>query len=266
LEKKKAKTQRHNVRHFFSRLGLSMELKRTELVSGDPEVKGLMESLKIAINGRDWKQAEDLLVQIERKAPIEERSNQQILMQKTLLLQWRNGEISDADFCEQMRKTLELTLPLECFMAEGEKYLTNAEQTCIQNMMQTMDKESEEFQICMKRFEEYYAEFDGKELQDAVSGMYEHVMGYVGSELGNQGSYDRSDEINQRIIEGCLRYRRLKSLPSGLYGRYWNYVKRVERDIPVKKKLDRLEELNRCIVLSELCRQDEHVKFYKSKK
>lgn len=266
LEQKKTKTQRYNVRHFFARLGLSMELKRTELVSGDSEVKELIESLNVAINGRMWKLAEDLLVQIDQKAPIEERSNQQLLMQKTLLLQWRNGEISDTDFCERMRKTLELTLPWEYFMAEGEKYLTNTEQTCIQNMMQAMDKESETFQICVKRFEEYYAEFDENELQDAVSGMYEHIMGYVGSELGNQGNYDRSDEMNQRIIEGCLRYRRLKSLPSGLYDCYWNYVKRVERDIPVKKKLDELVELNRCILLSELGRQDERVKFYKSKK
>ena len=46
MEQKISKPHRYNVQEFFARLGLSMELTRTELVSGDPEIKKLFEKLK----------------------------------------------------------------------------------------------------------------------------------------------------------------------------------------------------------------------------
>ena len=101
-----------------------------------------------------------------------------------------------------MREALELTLPLEAFLSEGKKYLTNMEQTCIQNLMQGMDRDSREFRICVGRVEEMYQPLIEEGLQEAVSGMYEHVMGFIGSEWGDKGEYDREDMYSGIIMQG----------------------------------------------------------------
>ena len=202
---------------------------------------------------------------IEERAPIETRVNQQALMQKQIFLRWENKNIQDEEFRKIMQGILEMTLPLTAFLKEGEKYLTNIEQICIQNLMRGMDKDSEEFRICIQRFEEYYVSIVDRELLDSVSNMYECIMKYVGSELGNRGEYEISDAYNRSIVEGCLRFRRTATLPSGLYGRWWNYDKRKGEGIPVKKELDDEKELNKCILISKLDKQDEKTKFYINK-
>ena len=50
-------------------------------------------------------------------------------MREELLIKWRKGEIQREDYCIQMREILELTLPYQIFLQEGEKYLTKEEQT-----------------------------------------------------------------------------------------------------------------------------------------
>lgn len=262
LENRKVKPRRSNVKELFRRLGLPGELKRMELVSSSPEMKRLVEALNIEINNLRWERAEELLAEIEKLSPEDYPVNKQVLMQKALYLQWNREELESEDYCERMRATLELTLPFETFLAEGEKYLTNKEQTCIQNWMQGMDADSEEFKLCIQRFEEYYAPFMGGELQDTESSMFAHIMGYVGSELGNRGDYDAADKYSRQITEGCLRFRRMLSLPNGLYDRWWNYAKRKEEGIPVGRELNGVAELTKCVLLSKLDKQDQRAQFY----
>lgn len=138
--------------------------------------------------------------------------------------------------------------------------MTHEEQACIQNMMQEMDRESNEFMLSIKRFEAIYHPVAEGELLGTVSGIYGLIMGYIGSELGNRGELDKSDWYNETMVREELRSRRLALISVGLYNRWWNYAERKRKNIPCCRLLNGEEELTKCIVLSRLVQQ----KFYES--
>lgn len=261
LEKRKTMPQRATVDRLLERLGLPREVWRAELVAEDPEAMALMGQLRVCMNDRRM-EAEELYAQIRELVPLEMRCNQQSLLQFEINLREEQGELDAEAYCKAMRGALELTMPFEVFLKEGEKYLTYAEQSCIQNMMQGMNKDSEEFLRCMEHFEEMYRPFEENELMGTINSMYEFIMKYVGSERGNEGDYDRADRYSGIILEECLRFRRLHSIEAVLYDRWWNDTKRKEKDLEIDRALNAETELTRCLLFSRLDKRKYYEKFY----
>ena len=264
LESCRTVPQRAIVKRLFERLGLSGELTRTELVTDSSEAHKLMEQLRESCNKYQWMESERLLEKVKKLVSTKIRSNQQALMRKELLIQLGRMNIEKEDYLKKMRTVLELPLPYDAFLQEGEKYLTYEEQLCILNMMQVMDRQGEELLTCMRRFEEMYRPYIEDELYEVVMGMYEVIMGYTRSLWGNMGEYDKADWHSRKMIEGCLRARRLWMLHDSLYDRWWNYKERVKKGIFISKALDDTEELTRCVVLSKLAKSNDE-EFYLKK-
>ncbi len=256
--------QRWVAEGLFEKLGLSGELIRTELVTSIPEARELMERLRESMNGQRWDEAEETLEQLKQLVSMDITCNRQALQRQEVLLSLAKKEIDKAECSRRIREVLELTLPYKAFLAPGEKYLTHEEQSCIRNMMVGMDKEGEEFRICLQRFEEIYQPVIDREELENVDGMYEFVMIYVRSQWGNRGEYDKADKHSLNIIEGCLRNRRLWALHDSLYDRWWNHAERRKRGIPTDIVLDDERELNQCIRLGELAKSH-IVSFYQKK-
>ena len=223
-----------------------------------------MERLREHINKNQWEEVERLLERIKQLVPMDIACNRQTLLRKEILLRWEKGMIDKQEYCTHMREALEITLPYEAFLKPGEKYLTHEEQSCIQNLMQGMDRESEEFLTCMQRLEEIYQPFTDTGEIETVSGMYEFIMKFVGSMRGNMGQFDKADRYDSVIIMGCLRTRRLWSIHDFLYDRWWNFAERRKKGIPTDIVLDDEEELNKCILLSQLA-QSKTTLFYQKK-
>ena len=265
LENRKRATQRAIVEQLFERLGLPKEMTRTELVTDSPEARRMMEMLRRYRNEHETEQAGQLLSGIKGLVATEIRCNQQALMRKEANLQKDRNGINGEGYYRQMRVALELTLPFEAFLREGEKYLTYEEQACIQNMMQEMDRCGSEFKTCMKRFEEMYRPVAEGELLETVGGIYGLIMGYVESELGNQGKLDKADWYNEVMVREELRFRRLSSIAVGLYDRWWNYTERKRKKMDVSRLLNGEEELLKCTLLSSLANQKYYNSIYQEK-
>ena len=263
LERRETIPQRAIVEPLFARLGLSEEFTRTELVTDDPEAKRLMEKMRRQINDQHWDEAEDILKQLKARVSMDIPSNRQALMRREALLRWKKRELENDDYCRLMCEILELTLPFEAFLKEGEKYLTYAEQECIRSMLQGMRKDEDIMQICVKRFEDISLPIIDRELQGAFAGILEFIMNFVGSELGNRGEYDRSDQYSEIIIQGCLKFRRMGALTTSLYNRCWNHTERKRRDIPTSIPLDEKKELYKCILFSRLDKQKNNEVFFR---
>ena len=261
LENRKAVSQRAIVEMLFERLGLSGEMTRTELVTEEPEARLLMEQLRRCINDRRMEEAKRLHGQIKELVSAEIRCNQQALARQEISL-GKKQEDAGIQY-RQLLAILQLTLPYECFLQRGEKYLTYEEQSCIQNMMQRMDKKSSEFLTCMERFEEIYEHFSEHGMIETRAGMYEFMIGYVGSERGNQGDFDKADSYSESIVRECLCFRRLRAIAGALYDRWWNGEERKRKGIPVDKTLDNEIELTRCLILSKLDKRKQNESFYK---
>lgn len=263
LERRTTIPQRAIVKELFARLGLSGELTRTELITDDPEAKELMEQMRGLVNKKQWEAATELFNQLERRISLDIPHNRQTLMRENLLSRWKNREMESDAFCRSMREVLELTLPFEAFLKEGEKYLTYREQSCIHSMLQGMDRDSAEFWTTIKRFEDMYRPIVDSELQDSYSGIYGFIMNLIASELGNKGEFDRSDQYSDTTTVGCLRFRRLGELTNSLYNRCWNHAERRRRGIPASPSLDEKKELYKCFLLSRLDKHKNDETFFR---
>ncbi len=265
LENRKSNPHRWEVEELFRRLGLAGTLTRTELITESQEARHLMTRLGQYVNNREAEKAEAVLAQVKNMVSVDMKWNRQTLMRQEVNIQEELQKINRETYCRRMQEALELTLPFQAFLQEGEKHLSHEEQACIQNLMQGMDKEREEFRICLERFEEMYRPVAEGELLGTMSMVYGLVMGYVASELGNLGEYDRSDWYNDKKIEEDLYSRRLTSIADGLYCRWWNHEQRKKRGIPTDRELDGEEELTDCIWFCRLGRQTHDESFLEEK-
>lgn len=265
LENRKTVPREEIVEELFERLGLPRELTRTELVTDEPEARELMARLRKCVNNRQAEEAAKLTARIRELVPMDIRCNQQTLLNIDINLRRGRGELDAEAYCTAMGSVLELTMPFEAFLTEGEKYLTYMEQTCIQNMMQGMDKDSEEFLLCLKYFEEMYRPYEENKLLGTVNHIYELIMGYVESERGNQGQFDKSDWYNEKIVETDLRFRRFGDIAHALYGRWWNDAERKRRGVRADRILDSVTELSRCVIFSQLNKRKKYTDFYRKK-
>ena len=266
LENRKLTPHRQITEELFQRLGLAGTLLRTALISESQEARRLMSRMRWYQNNHEPEKADAIFSLLESLIPTEITWNRQTLMRQEANIQNRLEEISRPAYCMRIRKALELTLPFQAFLRDGEKYLTYEEQACIQNMMRKMDRNSEEFQICMERFEEMYRLAAEGELLGNIGMAYKLVMGFVASELGNLGECDKSDWYTERMIEEDLYSRSLQSIANCLYNRWWNDTQRKKRGIPTDREWDDIDELTNCIWLSRLNKQTHQEAFYKEKR
>lgn len=265
LEQRKTKVQWEIARQLLERLRLPGEYTRIELVTGNLEVYRDMRKLREMMNLGKWKESDALLKKLGGMVSMEYPCNGQVVQMEELLIRWRRGELDTETYCIQMREVLEQTLPYDAFLREGEKYLTNEEQTCILNRMQVLDMNSEEFLTCMRRMEKYYQPYIEEGIWEGGWNMYEFVMSNVGSMWGNRGEYDLADLYSGRILEGCLRFRRMGLIYSSIYDRWWNYDQRKSNGIPTAQVLDDEEELSKCILFSYLAKDQRRIKNYMKK-
>ncbi len=264
LEKRKTMPQRATVDRLLERLGLPREVWRAELVAEDPEAMELTRKMRVCMNDRRM-EAEELYARIRELVPLEMRCNQQSLLHFEINLREERGELDAEAYCRAMRGALELTMPFEVFLKEGAKYLTHEEQSCIQNMMQKMDKSGGEFLRCMECFEEMYRPFEENHLMGTVNNMYEFIIKYVGSERGNRGDFDQADRYSGMILEECLYFRRLHSIAISLYDRWWNDTKRKEAGLESNGTLSAKTELTRCLLFSRLDKRKYYEKIFLTK-
>lgn len=265
LESCATSPQKAIISDLFDRLGLPMALTRTELIFDNPEARTLMEKIRESVNDHQWAEASSMLKKLKKMVPLNIKSNLQVVENAELSIKWEQREISKNEYCRQMLKTLELTLPYHAFLEEGQKYLTISEQTCIQNLMLAMDKNSPEFLLCLHRLEEIYLPYAKAEILEAVSGKYEYIMGYAASTWGNMGQYDKSDEYDNSITQGCLRFHRLINLHDSLYDRWWNHSQRKKEGIPTDQNLNGEKELTRCLLLSKFVKHKYSEDFFQKK-
>lgn len=265
LEEEGRKVQKEILKELMKRLNLSAEYCQTELVTSDPEVLELMSKLRDCIRNRDTGQADRLLEELRERISMEIPSNRQEWMSCHALNEVYKGAITMEQCLEMLREALVCTLPYEVAVKPGEKYLTNKEINCIQNMVSRNRKMDEEKKMQIALLEEQYSTCEKDKNIFCFINMYEIVMGCVASELGNMGEYDRSDEIGRKIITECLYQRRTFGVHREIYNLIWNDGQRQKEGIPVRRRYHPEEDLNHCIVFSKLGMEKRPEDFYYKK-
>lgn len=265
LEHRQTTPQRAIVTQLLMRLGLPGELRYTDVLTDKPKMTQQLRKMRDAALVFQTQTATEWWKKLWQELPLVQRLNRQKLLGEEIMLAWKRGELQREEYCRRLQETIELTLPMTAFLQPGEKYLTKGEQEYIRNRMRGLDPDGEEFRICMQRFEEMYRPYMRNERIETMIGVFEFIMSYIGSELGNRGEFDAADEYSQFIAEENLRERRFRFLSEALYDRWWNDAERRKRGILIKTKLDGERELSKCVILSRIEKNAHDEKFYRKR-
>ena len=94
---------------------------------------------------------------------------------------------------------------------------------------------------------EYFERLEKERTIVSMLGMYGLVMEGIASDLGNQGNYEESIEINKKIIEQSLKAKHLEYVEENVYSLMWNEEKR--KGFSEKENPERMLCMQDCMVM-----------------
>lgn len=262
-EKREANMQHAFVGPLLRKLGLSKEFQRSRIVTDDREVLKLKREMLTCRNNRDFIRCRELLNQMRERLSLEIPENRQYMIELEASLDWREGKISKEEFAARELEALQCTLNAKELVHIEEIYLTEMEMSCIRKRIHGLhDSERKKYVDFMLHFFELCEE--KCILSDCIV-MYEYVMVFVASELGNMGDYKEAMKWDSKILKEELGCRRVWALANIIYDKLWNEVNQNSEGQQTNDKRKMTECLKQCILLSHFCKQSFHERFYDMK-
>lgn len=254
IENKEVKTQMTIVRELFARLGLCAEYIRARIITSDYELLTLAKELVWNVNNRDIEKGKVCVKALKERLCLEIPQNKQFLMYYDCLLELAQKEISKEEAINKLSELIEYTIPVNCIMTHGEKFLSQEEYTYIRAI--GIRAESELAKMCMEVIEEYCIY---EKIASGHTKKYEFLMTSVISYFGNIGEYEKSNFLSTKLIKQCLLYRRSYVLAEAIYNNLWN----IQATTPGAGKNEKM--LRNCLRLSEYNRAMGDAIFFENK-
>lgn len=261
LERNETEPRKDIVRKLFDRLNLSTELCRTELVTDSQEAIRLYEELKLQIDNQNSESVAHILEQLKTLVSLDIPTNYQAIYRNEIISEDNAGKITKEEYIMKMKMALEKTVSYQAAISLGDKYLTNEEISCVQNIMVELDIHSSEIRKCVTSLEDYC---NGIKYPRNYFRVYEFIMAAVSSYYGDIGEYENSDEIKSRIIKLSLQSRRIRSIHGALYGMQWNREHKMRKEVG-EKSVQSIIDLKKCIQFARLCKDIYRISMYKMK-
>lgn len=234
-EKKEANMQHEYLDVLLRRLGLSKEFQRSRIVTTDREALKLRDEILVCRNNRNFSRCRKLLGQIRERISLEIPENRQYIMELEASLDWVENKISTIEFADREEKALQFTLNTNKIFRVEEIYLTEMELLCIHKKIQVLDNtERKKYIHYLVHFFELYEKKCG--LTNCIS-MYEFVMVYVASELGNMGEYQFATDLEKKMLKESLTCKRIWVIDNILYNILWN-----EKELRLKLRVTENKE------------------------
>jgi len=231
------------------------------VVTENPEaVKKYME-LQLRNNSHDIIKtsgaSEIIRMELKELISMDIPSNVQIMLRNETFNQYNRGELCKEDYIFYMKQALGCTVPYSAAIAYGDKYLTNEEMACLQNITLKIDWSFSEMEECLQTLIEMCEKpkYPGNYLR-----MYQFIMSAVTSNLGNKGDYEKSKEYQIKILRLLLRNRRLGGTHESIYEIVWDKLQMEADYINMYR-----EGVQYCIVLGSLARNVRRINAYKHK-
>lgn len=252
------------MRDLLERVGICAEYKRARIVSSNPETLGLVASLYIRINEENYEEAIVLYDDLCKKIDMEIPHNEQAMKRVESLILGKRGEISAEEHRDLLIDMLECTLSVDALMSNSEKYLSEMEYFCVQDLALYTEGEVQKF--CRGYLENICAEIlKMEEVDSSQFCIYECAMTKSSHYMGNEGRYDESLEISNKLLKESLRNRRMVYLVSSEYNKLWCSQKISElHHLTIDKNLE-IKLLNRGLLLSDLANYPKWKRFFQQK-
>lgn len=257
LENENRKTQMPIVQGLLERMNLSGELWQADIVTGDRKALDLLEELVKYTNTFQTEKEKKILYQLERYLDTDIPLNRQFVKKHRAIIQWAEDHDNREKALAMAREALECTIDFETIRKSDVLYLANNEIQCLYNMGTYVGKVkvSQYLDIVWKICRGYE---ESDEVYEHI-GTYDLIMTSVADALGNMSLYEESDALAEKIIAWNLKCGRLYGISLNLSCLSWNNLQRQKKNIPIKGRADRKNDLETCLVISEFCKDSHHV-------
>ena len=276
IELEQTNVQGYIQKSLFQKFGLSPELYHSQICTDKEEVIQLEREYRLASNSKYLTHTKQLLQQLKSMLSMENLQNKQYILCEEAQLGFLSGELSKAEYAQQLKEVLELTVPYEAVMKPmedvhlkngrmqpGVKYFTIKELKIIGELIRTAEEEEKRAYIQVVL--DYYNQIEKQQLLPSVMIMYSFIVGNAQSWVGNLGEYTLSDSLNHTLLRESLKVRRVNRIHSFWYNLLWNAEQRREKLSSAENVPDRGQRLQDCILLAQYAQEDFATEDYRKK-
>ncbi len=248
LERNETNTHSSIVKQILLRLNLSPTAYSVEVATNSHSERELYWKVATAINSQDKNIVRIGIERLKKKLDMDVVINKRTVEYMESVYHRYMDEQGATDIkghAERLRKCLSYTLDNPNAFENSELYFDNFEMICIRNLSGIL--EGSEKQLYREAIEKNYA-----------SGRYtnylrqmEYMQGWIASKLGNDGEYNKSDQMTKELMWMGLFYRHSFVVHRNVYGLEWNDRQRMKNKTALYSLEEHKEMLRICILLSE---------------
>lgn len=214
LEKNKTRTQEEIILKVLEQLKISTELMQIGIVSDDEKVIAKYIEYVNKMNAGCYKEAQHLLNELEKKIDESIFTNQYILANEKILLNYLLQEIDVQEYAQKLRELLSMTVDIEKISLENDLYFTFNELIIIKNLMDIgkADLCNKYYRVLWQYIMENSVDIDTKCW----------IMQSMSMLMEDMGNYKIAEYISHEIIKRCLVNRHLGEIHISTYSIYAN--------------------------------------------
>lgn len=251
------------VRDIFEKIGLCAEHRRARVITNNGKIFNRLDKMNECLNNWDEEGVRKEIEELKEILCMNIPYNKQAIQRYENLLAIREGKESPEELYNKVKKTLEYTISFEAIIRKPEIYLERTELLCVYDLaFKVQGKDTAKCrkiieELCRKDFEEY--------VNVSRLSMMEILVTELASVYGNEGAYEKSKQLSEKLLKECLFHRRSHALINNLYNIIWNDNKIAHTENDEYKSEVLQHNLHNAIILSELNKKDNWITFLQRK-
>lgn len=253
IELEKNNPSMATVREIFEKIGLCAEYKRTRVITSNSEAIRLADELIIKLNDQETGDAKWLYEELIKKLNMDIPQNEQEMRRFEIVLISLQRELCEEDLKEMLIDTIECTLAITSLKKTKEMYLTREELSCIKDFAEYTSGEMACF--CRDIMKEICMEMLDKDIEASRLCVYELLMLRTASQIGNNGEYDESNMICNKLLKESLRNKKMDVLTECIYNNLWNYQQQAQKIGQVIDVHIVVNSVNRAFLFANIARR-----------
>ncbi len=224
IELRRSTPQRATACELMSALNMPLVYTEYLLDINSIEDKNDINRLTRIINNERYKEAEEIFERLQSKLTGSGKYNELELIRTRLLIEKKEGSISENLYLKKLKEILERSFPMNAFFFKKCIHITENELVGICNYLTTLADDSEEKRLGMIAIKNKYDSLINTYQEINLSTQLRFVLTKIQSYSGNIGDYDTSELYCRWLAHICFNGCTIRQLDALIYGLWWNQM------------------------------------------
>lgn len=250
------------VRRLFEKMGICAEYRRSRVLTTDVNALLLSNEVVRNINSGLYEDGKSNLKRLKKLLCMDISYNKQEVLRWETILGWKRQAFGKEELLERTKRALEYTLPTSVLGESEEMFLSRNEWLLVYDLAFKTTGELQASSVQM--IEDYYVSKMKKRQVRGCIYVLELLGGGLASFLGNEGQYEKSNQISEALLRECLFHKRSGVLSELLYNKIYNIMEQSPNLSDMDRKAT-YDALAICVALSEFTKKYSWKEFFLNK-